>query len=188
MISEYEYLLKEKYKININSLDSGANKYNWKKGEKRGGFDYKPAYGWIGFGLKVWGYYDGGNNEWLSHNGNKNEWPVAYIRDGYHTINYILNGTFKIGYRQAYQDYPDINHPGQKMGVGIYCTPDPSIMEDYASYDNMIDYNGKKYIIGLMMRVKPDKIRCCSEQKDYWILNPTSDEIRPYRILIKEIK
>ena len=41
--------------------------------------------------------------------------------------------------------------------------------------------------MGFMMRVKPDKIRSPKEKEDYWVLNPTTDEIRPYRILVKEI-
>ena len=40
--------------------------------------------------------------------------------------------------------------------------------------------------MGFMMRVKPDKIRISSSVPDYWVLNPTDDEIRPYRILVKE--
>ncbi len=40
-------------------------------------------------------------------------------------------------------------------------------------------------MFGLMVRVKPDKIRCPSEIPDYWVLNPTTDEVRPYRILLK---
>ena len=42
--------------------------------------------------------------------------------------------------------------------------------------------------MGFMMRVKPDKIRYPKEKKDYWVLNPTTDEMRPYRILVKEKK
>ena len=38
----------------------------------------------------------------------------------------------------------------------------------------------------LKVRVKPDKIRAPVGYSNYWILNPTTDEIRPYRILIKE--
>ena len=42
--------------------------------------------------------------------------------------------------------------------------------------------------MGFMMRVKPDKIRYPPEEPDYWILNATTDEMRPYRILVKEKK
>ena len=38
-----------------------------------------------------------------------------------------------------------------------------------------------------MLRVKPDKIRIASTNQDYWVLNGNSDEIRPYRILIKHL-
>ena len=36
-----------------------------------------------------------------------------------------------------------------------------------------------------MCRVRPDRIRAPEDYKDVWILNPNSDEIRPYRILVK---
>ena len=38
-----------------------------------------------------------------------------------------------------------------------------------------------------MCRVNPKKIRQPKNFPDCWILNPTPDEIRPYRILIKKI-
>ena len=41
--------------------------------------------------------------------------------------------------------------------------------------------------MGFMMRVKPDKIRQCSGDPDYWVLDGTTNEMRPYRILIKEV-
>ena len=43
-------------------------------------------------------------------------------------------------------------------------------------------------MMGFMMRVKPDKIRKPEDKNDFWILNATTDEIRPYRILVKEKK
>ena len=51
----------------------------------------------------------------------------------------------------------------------------------------IIDCYGIKYKIGFMTRVKPIKIRCAQGQDDYWIINGTDNEIRPYRILIKEL-
>ena len=39
-----------------------------------------------------------------------------------------------------------------------------------------------------MVRVKPDKIRQCREQENFWVLNGTSDEVRPYRILKNTIR
>ena len=41
--------------------------------------------------------------------------------------------------------------------------------------------------MGLMLRVKPQRIRNCKCQKgEYWVLNGKSDEMRPYRILLKK--
>ena len=43
-----------------------------------------------------------------------------------------------------------------------------------------------------MVRVKPDAIRHCDSCSDsrapynYWVVNGTTDEIRPYRILYKK--
>ena len=39
-----------------------------------------------------------------------------------------------------------------------------------------------------MVRVKPEAIRGCEDREDYWVVNGTTDEIRPYRILYKECK
>ena len=36
-----------------------------------------------------------------------------------------------------------------------------------------------------MVRVKPGAIRECADSGDYWVVNGTTDEIRPYRILYK---
>ena len=49
-----------------------------------------------------------------------------------------------------------------------------------------LEVNGKKYKTVLMVRVKPDAIRCSADQQDYWVVNGTTDEIRPYRILYKQ--
>ena len=38
------------------------------------------------------------------------------------------------------------------------------------------------------MRVKPDRIRTSKEVPLEWILDGTTDEMRPYRILLKEVE
>ena len=95
----------------------------------------------------------------------------------------IVVGGFKPGGRQAYQYDDDANHPGQKIGKGVYCSPNPNVMDKYAKKTKN---NGKTYKMGFMMRVKPDKIRYSNSKKDYWVLDGTTEQIRPYRILIKE--
>jgi hypothetical protein len=44
-----------------------------------------------------------------------------------------------------------------------------------------------------MVRVKPNALRHCDVCRDswienYWVVNATNDEIRPYRILYKKCK
>ena len=160
--------------LNLNILDNKGNKeFKWSKGEKRGGFDYiPPPKGWKGFGINVLNKYDNGNNDWLSKDGNKNEWAIAYHGIGIKmgskftlekVTNCILKEGFKAGHGQAYAEDEDERHPGNKVGVGVYCSPDPLVMEDYAKdAETTTSVNNKKFIMGFMIRVKPDKIRYVS--------------------------
>ena len=182
MSSELELGLLEKCKISSNILNSEGNKIKWNNGGKRGGFDYKPPKGWIGIGLNVLNLYE--NNDWIAHNGNKNEWAVAYINVSDKFLGFILKDGFQIGAINVYENNDDIYHPGNKVGKGVGVSPNIEATELYC-FDS-IEIKGKRYKFALMLRVKPDKIRCPSSQKDYWFLNP--HEIRPYRILLKEIK
>ena len=192
-------------KLNPEMLDPRGNRESgWGENEKRGGFDYIPPKGWKGFGLKVLGKYDNGNDDWLAYNGNPNEWAIAYhglgaggncktVEEAAHNV---YKGGFKAGGGQACQNHKNINtrykpNPNdpkndhsQKVGIGVYCSPLPSVMDEYAKYSNT-KINGKTYKMGFMMRVKPDKIRISGSQKNYWVLNGTTDEMRPYRIMIK---
>jgi hypothetical protein len=165
----------------------------WAQGEKRGGYDYIPPNGWIGFGLKVLGKYDNGNNDWLACNGRAGEWPIAYhgacIRNSSDEIKQIvktiIEENLKPGAGQGYRNSDDVKHPGNKVGVGVYCSPQPSTMEGYAG---TLEVNGHKYKVAFMLRVKPDKIRY--SDPNIWVLNGGNgdfSEIRPYRFLIKKI-
>ena len=78
-----------------------------------------------------------------------------------------------------------MRHPGQKIGEGVYCTPDIKVAEGYAGQSSLV--NGKRYRMVFMMRVKPDKIRTSNECPKEWILDGTTNEMRPYRILLKEV-
>jgi len=195
-------LIMDGCKLNKNMLDNNGNRVTgWGVGEKRGGYNYYPPLdNWMGFGLKVTGKYDNGNDEWLACDGNKNEWAVAYhgVRtkmkknDGSNytleeAVRNIYIGGFKKGGAQVHQYKKDLKHKDKIVGEGIYCSPNPKVLEQYASYSRSHTIiNGKRYMMGFMMRVKPDKIRISSSEPDYWVLNPTNDEIRPYRILVKE--
>ena len=199
-----EGLIIEGCKLDPNILDSRGNKeIGWKENEKRGGYPYIPPKGWKGYGLKVMDVYDNGNNDWIAKDGNPNEWAVAYHGIGTKLGNTVENATrqivmggFKSGKGQAYKDYTNDNpnykcedkEPdySKKIGIGVYCSPDPKVMYLFAKETNPIKSNEKKYLMGFMMRVKPDKIRFSNSEKDYWVLDGTKDQMRPYRIMIKE--
>ena len=167
----------------------------WAHGEFRGGRQYNPPDGWIGFGLNVINKYDGGNNDWLACDGRQGEWCVAFhgacVRNTSEEIKqiikHILLNNLKPGSGQAYSLDNDACHPGHKVGKGVYCTPYPNVAEGYAG---TIEVNGYYYKVAFMLRVKPDKIRYSSSRDDYWVLNAGDgdfSEIRPYRFLIKKV-
>lgn len=162
--------------LNPELLDSRGDNKNqgWGYNEQRGGRPYYPPKGWIGYGLRVLGKYDKGNNVWLNYNGAQGEWCVAY-----HGASSKINQNYNL-----MRDVEDSNHPGQKVGEGVYCSPKPNVLD---SDGGIVQVGNKKYKIGFMLRVKPDKIRIAKTNPDYWVLNGNSDEIRPYRILIKNL-
>ena len=98
-------------------------------------------------------------------------------------LNFGLN-SLNTGINKQFRDSNDINHPGEKVGDGIYVTPYPKVMEQICGTYNC---GGKNYQIGFMTRVYPQKIRIPAEKQDFWVINGTDNEIRPYRILIKEV-
>ena len=72
----------------------------------------------------------------------------------------------------------------KKCGDGVCLFQNPEYAENSAGIINVCGYQIK---VILMCRVNPEKIRQPENFEDCWILNPTPDEIRPYRILIKII-
>ena len=181
-------------KLSKSMLDSRGNRREgWGVGEKRGNKPYDPPIGWIGIGLKVYNEYDKGNNTWIGMNNVEGEWCVAYHGVGrYQDSERVKNITgliykgksFKAGAGQVHATCDDIYHPGKLVGEGVYCTPTIKTAEGYSGISYI---NGKQYKTVLMVRVKPDAIRGCEDSKDYWVVNGTTEEIRPYRILYKEI-
>ena len=176
-------------KLSKNQLDErGNNIDNWAVGEMRGGKSYNSPQGWIGIGLKVMDKYS--NNNWIGCDGNTEEWCVAYHGVGRYEpsekvkqiTGLIYKGAFKPGNGQVHKDCENLNKPGTKVGEGVYCTPN---VDTAAGYSGISEINGKSYQTVLMVRVKPDAIRECEDGGDYWVVNGTTEEIRPYRILYK---
>ena len=197
-----EQVLFEACKISEDLLDPKGNNYG--PGYEnynfiRGGEHYYPPYSWHAYGLKVLNKYDNRNNDWLSCNNNPNEWAVAYHGVGgqrgkcnniFANVNSIAQTNLNPGERQLYKDYENIwyliKNRYHKCGVGVYLTPIVEAAQKFADVD---EFKGKNFQLIMMCRVNPKKIR----QPDirytgapYWILNGNSQNIRPYRILIKE--
>jgi len=179
-------------KLTRNQLDPRGNRSDcWAIGEKRGGIDYDPPKKWIGIGLKVIGKYDNGDDKWIGNCNGLGEWCVAYHGVGRakssdnvkRVIGEIYKTAFKPGKGQVHKDHADVNHPGQKVGEGVYCTPLIKTAEGYAGISTI---NGVNYKTAFMLRVKPNARRFCTDQRDYWVVSGTTDEIRPYRILYKK--
>ena len=49
-----------------------------------------------------------------------------------------------------------LNILGEKVGLGIYCSPKNDIIK---YYPEIIDFNGINYKVGFIVKLKPDKIR-----------------------------
>ena len=182
-------------KLNPFMLDSRGNNKDggWGYNEIRGGKPYYPPNGWVGYGLRIADRFDNGNNSWIDYNHSKGEWNVAYhgIKSGLigsqlvNSKNNIIKSNLLIaGIKNQFKNHNDIFHVGQKVGEGVIVTPNPKFMEQNCG---IFDCCGKQYKIGFMTRVMPTKIRCPEGQEDYWIINGIDNEIRPYRILIKEL-
>ena len=165
----------ETIRLNKSMLDSrGDNKddSNWGYNELRGGEAYNPPVGWIRFGLKVFGKYDNGNNDWLSFDNRDGEWCIAYSG---------LSG-FTKKYEQL-EFYEDVKHIGKKIGPGVFVWNDPKLMKEKIEIINIC---GLDLRLGLMLRVKPDRIRVPKNIENVWVVNGTADEIRPYGILLQQ--
>ena len=185
-------VIMEGCKLSKNQLDSRGNRVDWPTSEEsRGNKPYNAPVGWIGIGLKVMDKYDNGNNIWIGMENIDGEWCVAYHGVGRakdsNTIKditgKIIKTEFRAGPNQAHGNCNDIYHPGNKVGNGVYCTPSIEVAKSYSGKSII---NGVKYETVLMVRVKPEAIRGCSCEPDYWVVGGTTNEIRPYRILYRK--
>ncbi len=212
-------------KLNKKILDSAGNNCDggWGIGEIRGGEEYIPPIGWIGYGLNVFDKYDLEKNEkrndWISYDNREGEWCIAYHGVGnllsskkvQTAVRGIATSTLKEKSQlkkeetegkedeetegkedeekeeeeDDYSEIMDMRHPNNKVGKGVYCSPNPEVMDNYAG---IIEINKVKYKMGFMLRVNPEKIRVPQGKEEFWVLNGNIDEVRPYRILVKKIE
>ena len=191
ILIEYKKIYDSILKYNKKYLDYKGNtinpnsSYNYVRGTEK----YVPPYGWFGIGLKVIDEY-GDNNDWLENKTNTSKWAIAYYGIGQYLsfnqvreeLNNIIIGKNLIpGISQNFKNFEDKRNPGNKIGDGIYLTPNINLAE---TFSGIILANNKRYKVVLMARVLIEKIK---EPYDieYWILN--KEVIRIYRILVKEI-
>ena len=167
---------------------------NWKKrSSPRGGKEYEPPQGWYGIGLKIKNKYRSNNDAWLGNKNKEGEWAVAYhgIQKGkgniFDKILKIMNGDLseEIGKTYRYERNKEKNNDKYpNCGDGVILFPSIEDTEKYAEKTSL-GYFNLKIQFAFMTRVNTNKIRSPDSLPDKWILNPNSDEIRPYRLLIK---
>ena len=134
--------------------------------------------------------YDFGDNTWLGNTNQDGEFAVAYYGVNnlfHHNIQMIQNivsfmGNLESG--KTFMDEVNIRKPGEKCMAGAYFYKNPEIAENSSE---IINIGGFDYKIMFMCRVNSKKIRQPQNFQELWILSPTPDEIRPYKILIKKI-
>lgn len=151
---------------------------------KRGGFEYKRPYGWKRLAVKAVGRYE--NDVWLGPAGGdrtegaSGEWAVSYHGTKIENAEKIVEEGFKPG-------------PRARFGIGVYTSPSLEMVERL--YAKEFLYDGKWCKIAFQNRVNPDrnghlKIFSASETgvgADYW-LSPNGNDVRPYGILIREVR
>ena len=169
------------------------NKYYIKKmpNQKRGGEEYIQPLNWTAYGINISEKFDFGNNVWLGNTNQTGEYAVAYY--GINNINNSINNSSKnivkslMGNSQTGKTFiqvKDIRKKGSNCKSGAYFFKNPKFAENSSE---IIKIKGVEYKIMFMCRVNPEKIMQPENFKDCWILSPTPDEVRPYKILIKKI-
>ena len=161
---------------------------DWPLGNSfRGKLPYYPPYSYMGFGLKVLNTYDNGDNTWIGQCNIDGEFAVAYhgIRSDVGVVKQILNSHLKAGQNQAFEGDIDLIRPWNICGRGVYVTPYIEIAEDYTKEIYAEELN-QSFRIVFQCRVDPKRIRQPLHKPDYWILNGNGQEIRPYRLLVKQ--
>ena len=154
--------------------------------KKRGGEIYIPPSDWTAYGINVSQKFDFGNDNWLGNSNKKGEFAVAY-----YGINNVLNNSLKrenslMGNHQTGKTFikvKNIRKQGHNCKSGAYFYNNPNFAENSSE---IINIGGYEYKIMFMCRVNPSKIMQPENFKDCWILSPTPDEVRPYKILIKK--
>ena len=192
IINVVKHSLLDGCRLSENIFDQNFHKFYAKKlfNQRRGGEEYIQPLNWMAYGINISGKYDFGNNTWLGNKNLQNEFAVAYFGIN-NLVNKNLNmmenimslmGNAETG--KTFINVKNARNPGQKCKSGAYFYKNPDYAENSSE---IIKIGGFEYKIMFMCRVKPSKINQPENFQDCWILSPTPDEVRPYKILIKKI-
>ena len=176
---------------NIFETEFCKDQNEWpKKNLMRGGKQYYPPYGWYGIGLRVSKKY-GKSLNWLGNENVNGEWAVAYHSVGkdnvFDKIVNIICGNLKDEEGRLYKYDYNVNTNKSKYpfcGEGVCLFPYIDYAVKFADKTSLGIFNIKFQFV-FMSRVNPNKIRSPNGLPTKWILRGNSDEIRPYRLLIK---
>ena len=99
-------------------------------------------------------------------------------------IENIFKNGFRNGNNNAHKECDDLRHPGEKVGIGVYVSPNLEVAKSYAG---KIQKNGKDYLCVIKVKVKKKAIRQCKCEEDYWVIPDNIKGIEPYEILYQQI-
>ena len=152
--------------------------------------DFIPP-NWGKLEINALGKYDDGDDLWIDDD---IEWEKAFHGTGRHCknddeikemIDSIVTNGFKNGTRNKHENCDDILHPGNKIGKGVYVTPEIDIAR---AYSGTIVINKKQYHTLFLVKVRKNCIKKCNckNASDYWVVKGTNYEIRPVSVLLSE--
>ncbi|CAD8152198.1 unnamed protein product [Paramecium octaurelia] len=190
-IDYYNYFVQAVEKVKVGLSYSDFNPHhnmrwdNFPKKEERGPPGYRYHYyfpkGCQGFGLKL-DENEYKNMNWIKMDGNEEEWRILFHGTKQHCVAGITKDKLKGGQNQVYE-----NDICEDRGRGIYFSDKIKVcLHPY--YASPVQVGQKQFSVIFMSRANPTKIRQSPEMKKerYFVVNYSAD-VRPYRILLKEV-
>lgn len=146
---------------------SGSSASSGRRGEEP---YIRPSSDWQKLGLHVLDKYD--DREWLR----RSTWPIVY--HGTSACRDIVCGILSDGFR--IRGGRDRAQHGERLGVGIYCSP---VLEKAVQYaEEPLIVGGVPYTLVFQCRVRPSKY--AKPEKHVWLVTNEAD-IRPCGILLR---
>ena len=194
IINELNFLRKPK-----SLLDPAGDRFEFalKNDLKRGNQPYYQPIGWIRYGLNIKLLYPN-IAEWLSKDGNAKEWAVGYhgfivnpLKAGLFNKLFDRNKKFKPTLAPSrslkFANDKDTNKASlgfdKTCDMGILLSPKAELAE---AKTVTFSLNNIKYKMLLQCRIDPAYLRIPANNTNLYIVN-TTEHIRPYGLLVKEV-